>query len=132
MACSLLVRQPVRLRRDHTPFGHGYVLGARAALDAEHVVADQELAHDGTEGFDLASELGAEDRPPRAANAGKEPGEPILDAANSHGVAPRHGRGVDPNQHLVFLRHRPRDLADAQNLRRAVPIVDNRSHRRCR
>jgi hypothetical protein len=106
--------------------------GAADPEEAAHRYETELKSFYGADSLDPTRELRAEDRPPRAANAGKEPREPILDAANSHGVAPGHGRGVDPNQHLVLLRHRPRDLTDAQNLRRAVPIVDNRSHRRRR
>jgi hypothetical protein len=35
---------------------------------------------------------------------------------------------VDPDEHLVLLRHGPLDFGDAQHLRRSVPIVDDCSH----
>src|SRR5215216_4873584 len=75
----------------------------------------------------------SEARPPRASNAGEDPSEPVLDTAHAHRVAARDGRRLDPDEHLVVLRHRPLDLADAQHLRRPVSIVNDCSHRvRCR
>ena len=124
----LLVRQPRRLRCDHPAFTHGHVLRVRAALDAEHLVADPELRHGRTDLLDTARELRAGGRPPRTANAGEETGEPVLDAAHAHGVAAGDRRGVDPDEHLVVLRNGPVDVGDAQHLRRSVPVVDDGSH----
>jgi hypothetical protein len=35
---------------------------------------------------------------------------------------------VDADEHLVVIRHGPLDIADAQHVRRAVPIVDDCPH----
>jgi hypothetical protein len=35
---------------------------------------------------------------------------------------------VDADEHLVVIRHGPRDVADAKHVRRAVPIVDDCPH----
>ena len=43
-------------------------------------------------------------------------------------VGPGDRRGVDPDEDLVVLGHRPLDLFEPQNLRRPVPVVDDCSH----
>jgi hypothetical protein len=35
---------------------------------------------------------------------------------------------MDPYEHLVRVRDRPLDLLETQNVRRAIPVVNNRSH----
>ena len=39
-----------------------------------------------------------------------------------------NSRGVDSDQHLVLLRHRPFDVLESEHLRAPVPVVDHRSH----
>src|SRR5882762_7369853 len=43
-------------------------------------------------------------------------------------VRPVDGRSVDLDEDLVLFGCRPRDLLEAQNVRRAVRVVDNRFH----
>jgi len=100
-------------------------LPTASATDAEHLVTDPKLGHGHADLLDDARELRAGDRPPRAANAGEDTGEPVFDAAHPHRVAAGDGRGVDLDEHLVVLRDGPLDFGDAQHLRRSVPIVDD-------
>ena len=49
-------------------------------------------------------------------------------ALRSPAVRPSDGRGVDSDEDLVVLGHRPLDLLEPQDLGRPVPVVDDRSH----
>jgi hypothetical protein len=95
--------------------------------DAEDAVADRELGDRWANCFDLSGQLAAEDPPVRSEEAGDEAADEILGAAKP-AVRPVDRRGVDLHEDLVVLRHRPLDLFESQNVRRPVPVVDNRSH----
>jgi hypothetical protein len=107
---------------------HDYVLGVRAALDAEHVVADSKLGHVRPDLLDAAGELHAEDRLSWTPNAGEHADEPVVGEAHAHGVAAGDRRGVDLDEYLVVLRMGSLDFRDAQDFWRSVPILDDCSH----
>ena len=77
--------------------------------------------------LDHSGELAAEDPPLRPQETGEEAADEVLGAAEPT-VRPVDGRGVDPDEDLVVLGHRPLDLLEPQDLGRAVPVVDDRSH----
>ena len=63
----------------------------------------------------------------RPEQAGEEAADEVLGAAKP-GVGPVDRRRVDLDEDLVVLGHRPRDLLEPQDLRRPVPVVDDRLH----
>ena len=124
----LLEPQVRRLQGDHAALRYDDVLRVRATRNAEYLVADTERLHGRPDVLDLPRELGAVARPPRPANAREDPGEAVLGAAHAHRVAARHRGGVDPDEHLVVLRHGSLDVRDAEHVRRSVAVVDDSSH----
>ena len=94
---------------------------------AEDPVADRELGHCCADGLDLPGQLAAEDPLLRAAQPGEVAGEERLALAPA-AVRPVDRGGADPDEDLVVLRHGPLDLFDSQDVRAAVPVVDNCSH----
>ena len=104
-------------------------LGVRAVgPGAEDMVADLELDHGGAHCRDLARELHAQDPMVRSAEAGEEAAR-VEFGASEAAVGPVDRRGVDPDEHLVVLRHRPSDLFHSEDLRRPITVVDNGTHR---
>ena len=97
------------------------------AADAEDVVADRELADRWANRLDLPGQLGAQDSLLRSTQAGEEPPEERV-GSTSVTVRPVDRRGTDPDQDFVLFGARPLDLLEAQDLRRAVPIVDDCPH----
>ena len=98
------------------------------AADAEDVVADRELADRSAGCLDLSGQLGAEDPLLRSPHAGEHAPEERVGLANV-AVCPVDRRGVDPHEHFVVLGYGSLDLFDSQDLRRPVPVVNDRSHR---
>jgi hypothetical protein len=101
---------------------------------AEDLVAHREIGDGGADGFNLSGELAAEDRPPRPAESRDEAAEK-RDGGSRFGVGPANVDvhpvdcgGVDLDEYLIFLRYRPLDVLESQDLRRSIPVVDNRSH----
>ncbi len=108
---------------------HADELRVRAvAVDAEDLVTDRELGDGRADCLDHAGKLGAEDLPPWSAEAGDEAADEIFGAAKA-GVGPGDRRGVDLDQDFVVLGYGTLDLFKSQNLWRAVPFVDDCSHR---
>ena len=96
-------------------------------LDAEDLVAGLERRDGRAHGLDHACELAAEDRPLRPQEAGEDAGEERVRGAPA-AVRPVHGRGADPDQDLVLVRHGLLDVGEPEHVRRSVPVVDDGSH----
>jgi hypothetical protein len=96
-------------------------------VDAEDLVTGRKLGDRRAGCFDVAGQFGAEDPPPRPEQTGEHPGDERLGLAHS-AVGPVDRRGVDPDQDLVVLGYRPLDVLDPQDVRRPVPVADNRLH----
>jgi hypothetical protein len=96
-------------------------------VGAEDVVTDVELGDSGTDGFDHARQLDAEYPPPRPTETEQEAPEDWTGYAKV-GIGLGDGRGADPDEDFVVLGRGPLDVLDAENLGRAVPVLDNGFH----
>ena len=104
------------------------VLGVRSgALEAEDLVADGELVDAVADLDDFSREL----HPGRAVLGSEEAGEDAREErlrTSVPAVRPVDGRRMNLDENLVFLRSRPLDLLDPQNLRGPVAIEHNCLH----
>jgi hypothetical protein len=101
---------------------------------AEDGIADSELTRTRTERFDRTREFTTENWLARSAQARDETADNADEkAALAIGITGRtvgsgDCGGVNPDQYFVSFRLRPRDVSNAQHLRRSVPIIDDRFH----
>jgi hypothetical protein len=119
-----------RLVRDEAVFGYPDELRVRAERrdEAEDLVADREAGDGCPDGFDGSGQLAAEDPLAGPAKSGDQPPHGGVRGAPM-AVCPVDGRGPDPDEDLVCVGDRVLDVLEAQDVRWAVPVVDNRSHR---
>lgn len=100
---------------------------------AEDLIADRELADRRADRFDDTRKLAAQDPlpwPPDARDELADEGDQQAAAPvglASRAVRPRDSRSVDLDEDFVVLGYGPLDLFDSQDLRRPVPVVDDRS-----
>src|SRR5918995_2089349 len=97
------------------------------AARPEEVVAHCELGDGSADRLDLARELAAEDPVPRPHEAAEEAPEERFGRA-AMAVRAVDGRGADPDQEFVLPEARPLDVLEPQNVRRPVPVVNDRPH----
>src|SRR5215210_3902240 len=98
--------------REEALLPHAHELGMRPeAADAEDAIAAVEVVDCCAECLHLARELDAEDPPLRPEDAEEEPPQERPRSAHV-AIRLRDGRRAEPDQHLVLLRDRPRDLAE--------------------
>jgi hypothetical protein len=91
------------------------------------VVTHLELGDGRADCLDLPRQLRAGDLPLGPQQAGDKAADEVLGAALRR-IGPVDRRGVDLDEDFVVLGDRPLDLFQPQNLRRPVPVVDDRPH----
>ncbi len=125
---SLFEGHPGRLVPQRGGLRHADKLSVCAeALDAEDLVTDLELRDGGTDCFDLAGQLHAEDPLLRSTKADEGTDEERLRAAPAAvGLSDR--RGVDLDEYLVLIGNGALDVFESLDIRRPVPVVDDCSH----
>jgi len=101
-------------------------MGAKAT-DAEDAIAIGEVPDRRPDRCDLTSQLAAEDPPLRPAQTDEEADEEGMGAAPAAVGAVDSGR-VDLDEDLIVFGDGLLDLLEALHLRRAIAVVDHRSH----
>src|SRR5260370_6153532 len=94
---------------------------------SEHVVADGEPADRCPDCFDLSRQLCAQDPLPGSPQAEDQADQERLTRPNA-AVGTGHRRPVTLHEHLVIAGDGPLDVFEPLNLRRPVPVVDDRFH----
>ncbi len=125
--CRLLERQTRGHVRERALLPDADELRVRTRPHSEDTIAHGELLHGRADCLHLAGELHADDPSLRSEEAGEDAREERLRGAMA-AVGPRDRRCVHFHEDFVLLGCRPRDVGDAQNLRRAVLVVNDRSH----
>ena len=124
---GLLERQ-VRRLGDEVADASGHVFGECAAPAAEDRIAGAKLGDITTDRFDDAGDIDAREHLVRSTKAGREAGEDRPAARRMPVRRIDRGRS-DPHQDPVIAYCRDLDLAQLQDIRRAVPLVDDSFHR---
>jgi len=124
---GLLERQVGRLRQEVVLWS-ARILGESALAPAEHLIARSKLLHVSADRLDPARDISSRDLALRLAQADHHAHD-VRHAPQEVPVADIDRRGVNAYQHLAVADHRLVDVLALQDIRRAVPVLDDRPSR---
>src|SRR5919109_39745 len=123
----LLEGEVGRLRQEVVLRG-ARILGEGAPAPAEHLIARSKLFEVSADRLDLTGDIEPRYRAPRFTQAGHRAHD-VRYAPQEVPVADIDGRRPDPYEHMVVLDDRLVDGSELQDVRGAVPVLDDRLHR---
>ncbi len=133
---GLLEREAGRLRlepgrRNGCVLGEGTPVTPQVGGEAlpEDLVAGPEARHVPADRLHLACQIRARNEVLRSAHPRAHEPEDVGNASHHVPDVGVDRRRVNVNQDLIVLGVRPFDIAELENIRRAVPVLDDRLHR---